>query len=481
MTSGRHLVFSAGIIFALALPIRAFQAKPLSVETLRYEKFGLVRIYRESPHPAHVVLFNSGRAGWNEHVDAMARALSALDALVVGVDVPRFFRALAQDGEACSYLSAEFEDLSHYTQQKLGFPNYVIPILAGYDAGATLTYAALVQTPTGAFRGGVSLGFAPNLLLPKKPCSASGFEWETRKPNKGLPGNEYLFKPAPGLAVPWTVLQGGAETAYDVKAAAAFLQPIPHAHLVSLPGVSHAFPVQADWLPELQREFRSLVHLLEEASAAPRAPEVKDLPLVEVPAPNPTNDAFAVIISGDGGWAGIDRSLGQTLAQGGVSVVGINSLQYFWNRRTPDSASADLGRILRHYLAAWQKRRAILIGYSMGADVLPFMASRLPADLLSKVPFLALLGLSSSVDFEFHFAGWFGNVARTTDLPVAPEVAKLKGKPMLCVYGLKEEDALCTALPAGLVRLVPMPDGHHFGGDYQTIAKTILNELKPPE
>jgi len=106
------------------------------------------------------------------------------------------------------------------------------------------------------------------------------------------------------------------------------------------------------------------------------------------------------------------------------------------------------------------------------------MASRLPQDLLSRVALIALLGLSPSVDFEFHFTEWFSEVARKTDLRVAPEVEKLRGRQMLCFYGTEEEDSLCQKLPAGLVRLVPMKDGHHFGGDYKTVAEIILKEAK---
>jgi hypothetical protein len=42
---------------------------------------------------------------------------------------------------------------------------------------------------------------------------------------------------------------------------------------------------------------------------------------------------MAVVVSGDGGWAGIDRDLGEELAREGLPVVGLNSLQYFWKPR----------------------------------------------------------------------------------------------------------------------------------------------------
>ena len=37
--------------------------------------------------------------------------------------------------------------------------------------------------------------------------------------------------------------------------------------------------------------------------------------------------------------------------------------------------------------------KVVLIGYSLGADVLPFMASRLKPDLVNRVVLIALLGI----------------------------------------------------------------------------------------
>src|SRR4029453_14870809 len=93
---------------------------------------------------------------------------------------------------------------------------------------------------------------------------------------------------------------------------------------------------------------------------APAAADGGALPLVEVPASGTPQDTLAVILSGDGGWASIDRDIGEQLAARGIGVVGLNSLRYFWTPRTPDGAGADLARILRHYLAAWHARRVVL-------------------------------------------------------------------------------------------------------------------------
>jgi type IV secretory pathway VirJ component len=202
----------------------------------------------------------------------------------------------------------------------------------------------------------------------------------------------------------------------------------------------------------------------------------KDLPVVEVAAASPEKEWFAIIVSGDGGWAGIDREIAKILGEAGVPVVGLNSLKYFWKRRTPEEASKDLERIIRHYYSAWGKKSVMLIGYSRGADVLPFMANRLPAELLKKIGIIALLGPETSVDFEIH-PGDFLNMGSNNARPILPEIEKLKGSKILCFYGEDEKDSLCRELPAGVAEVVQMKGGHHFGGDYQKITKEILRRL----
>jgi type IV secretory pathway VirJ component len=187
--------------------------------------------------------------------------------------------------------------------------------------------------------------------------------------------------------------------------------------------------------------------------------------------------ALAVIFSGDGGWASLDREVGDALAAAGVGVVGVNSLSYFWTKRTPDGAAVDLARVLRAYRARWQASRVLLIGYSRGADVLPFLANRLPGALRARTALVALLGPARSTTFEFHLTDWLGGDDPSA-APVGPEVAKLADLRVLCVQGAAEDESLCPTLdPTRTLRMV-LAGGHHFGGDYDVIARRILSEAQ---
>ena len=219
---------------------------------------------------------------------------------------------------------------------------------------------------------------------------------------------------------------------------------------------------------------RLLPILLFTATAALANVPKPNLPLVEVPAQG-TSDTLVVFVSGDGGWAAIDKSISRVLADNGMPVVGLNALQYFWTKRTPEAASRDLQRILEAYLANWQKARVLMVGYSRGADVLPAMITRLPEELQRKIRLVALLGPSPRVEFEFHMADWLHN--SSGGYAVKPEVEKIRSS-VLCLWGEDDKDSLCRDLKGPAINVVTLRGAHHFDGGYEKLAQIILGQLK---
>jgi type IV secretory pathway VirJ component len=215
-------------------------------------------------------------------------------------------------------------------------------------------------------------------------------------------------------------------------------------------------------------------------AAVAQSAGLKDLPLVEVVAPQPAR-VFAVMFSGDGGWASMDRAIAAALQSHGVSVVGINAMKYLWRTRTPEGVGADLDRIVRHYLEAWKSDSVVVIGYSRGAGVVPFMLNRMGGDVRSRVLLVALLGAEHTVGFTFRFSELVTTLSRKGQLPVMPEIEKLGETPLVCFYGADESDTLCPELKPPH-RIVRLPGGHHFDGNYAAIGERIYEELRraPP-
>jgi type IV secretory pathway VirJ component len=200
-----------------------------------------------------------------------------------------------------------------------------------------------------------------------------------------------------------------------------------------------------------------------------------NLPIVELPVPNTHDDRLAVVLSGDGGWADLDKQFGIAFQARGVATLGINCLRYFWKPRHPEEVSSNLERALRYYLAAWHKQRLLLVGYSFGANWLPFLVNRLPDDLRKRITLVALLSPGQYANLEIKVGDWIkSNIHRPGALPTQEEAQRM-GVPTLCVWGTQDsEPSICPALSGSNVRKLPRPGGHHYDWDYASIEKIIL-------
>jgi type IV secretory pathway VirJ component len=203
--------------------------------------------------------------------------------------------------------------------------------------------------------------------------------------------------------------------------------------------------------------------------------DVDDLPLLELPAAATGSDTFAILLSGDGGWSALDKAVASELNAHGIAVVGWDALHYFWDARTPEGAALDLDRVMRHYAQSWRKSRVLLLGYSQGADTLPFMINRLPADAAQRVRATVLIGMGAEAFFEFHVSHWIGTPKG--GLPTRPEVTSGRLGPVLCIYGQGDDDSACEGLRGTGVRAVALAGGHHFDGDYAPLATAIVSGL----
>jgi type IV secretory pathway VirJ component len=455
----------------LLLPILSFAADspapapaPTAARLLPAGSFGTVSVYIPAGTPQSVAIFLSGDGGWNLGVVNMAQALRAKGAVVIGVDVTHYLAAL-RGKTACRLIAGDFENLSHQVQKKIGLKEYHVPVLLGYSSGATVVYAVLVQSPPGTFAGAMSLGFCPDQDFGGAAlCPGAGLHYSHGQKN------DLIFEPAATLKQPWIALQGQQDQVCAPKAVDDFGAQTRGSQIIRLPKVGHGFGVERNWLPQFLEAYQGLV----EGVNAPRAlrpQQINDLPVNEVHAEG-NSDEFALLLTGDGGWAGLDQELAARLAASGVPTVGLNSLKYFWTQRSADEAAKDVARVIRHYLSSWGKKRVLLVGYSFGADVLPFVVNRLPADLQSQIETVSLLGLDSTASFEISVADWIGN--DTAGLPTRPELATLRVKPVLCIYGEGEQDSICPSLHEPRVTSEQVGTGHHFGGEYAQLADKIL-------
>ncbi len=453
---------SRWILLALALcaslPLQAH-------ERFDHGRFDDVALYRPDGTPRSVVLLVSGAGGWDARAEGLALRLAGDGALVAGIDGPRLRAALQADGGDCTLPDGDLENLSHWLQGYARLPVYLPPVLVGEGDAAPLAYAMAALAKPEVFAGAISLGFAPALDMGKPPCRGAGELFDA--PHTGA---RVALRAVPALTTPWLLLQGGADPGFTPAQARSFVAGIDGAAVTVLPGVDQQLRPDR-WWPRLSAAVSALSR-----QAAGRVPPatggIAGLPVIEVPAPG-GDERFAILLSGDGGWAGLDKDVAAALAARGVPVAGFDSLRYFWEERTPQGLAGDLDRLIAHYAAHWSRSKVVLIGYSQGADVLPFAINRLSPASRGRIERTVLMGLGQRAAFEFHVGNWIGR-ERDDTLPILPEARRLDAATTLCIRGEEEDASLCPTLAPAHARLLTLPGGHHFDGDYARLAGLIL-------
>ena len=222
----------------------------------------------DGPLRGFVVLYSQA-SGWSAADQETADALAKAGAMTVGVDTARYATNLAAKKERCHQLVGDAEALSHQLERQSQSSHYFAPIVAGTGQGATLAMHVLEQAPSNTVAGAVSVDADHALDTRFEPCP---------------PDPTVIRDKVPGFVEKATTGSSADRT-----------------RLVSL-----------------------LTPHLETVSTSDD--DVSDLPLVELPAAHP-NGLMAIVISGDGGWRDLDKTIAQALQKDGVSVVGWDSLR----------------------------------------------------------------------------------------------------------------------------------------------------------
>ncbi|WP_448511056.1 AcvB/VirJ family lysyl-phosphatidylglycerol hydrolase [Immundisolibacter sp.] len=434
------------LLLLLLLSQTACSAGPPAPVDLNSDDWGAYRVQPPAGSVARLA-FVFG-AATDPALDATVRALARHGALVARIDVDRFAANVLDRPERCLDLAGIVNWHADYLGRRFALADLDPPLLVGHGLGAGWVYALAAQAPPLTFAGAVTDAPASRLALHKPLCQVSG------RPNRvGTVGLHAL-----SITLPWRVV--GDTSGATLLPAVEAKSPGRVQRVGNLPLAG----VVTDTLDALEK------------AARPQAASVGDLPLVELPAKKPTG-TLAIIYSGDGGWRDIDKTIGGLLSRQGVAVVGVDSVRYFWHHRQPQRIADDLARILDHYRTAWGSHRVVVIGYSFGADILPFAYNRLPAEWQQRVGTLALLAPGHGADFEVSISSWLGR-KNPGAAPLLPELLRIPPGKVLCVYGAKEKtESLCTMPGAGSITRLERPGDHHFDRRYDQIADAIRAHL----
>jgi type IV secretory pathway VirJ component len=415
---------------------------------------GDIRVLAPEGEPQTFVFLISDTDGVTPQRLADAEELVKRGAAVALVDLAGFIaKQAASDDVDCHYAFGDLEDAARAIERQLGMTQWRQPIMLGYGDGGTVAYLAIAQAPANTAAGAVSIGFKPYLKSKLPFCPGA--------PEKSKDKDGYTYSPMPEVPGRWSLIASSPPP------------PDAQAFTTASPGSKAVIVADSD-----AARFNAAAEEIFDIASAPPG-ELGDLPLIELPAKGRAAALF-VLLSGDGGWRDIDKQIGEYLSQHGVSVVGVDSLRYFWTAKEPKQVAADIGRIVHHYTKHWDIRSAGIGGYSLGAGAIPLAWPFIKPELQDKIGTIVLLGLEPTADLQVTVSGWLG-LASNTEIDVRPHLSALPRGKVMCFFGAEEtadSDTACTSPEIDAADRFERPGGHHFDGDYQAVARMIADRLQ---
>jgi type IV secretory pathway VirJ component len=198
-----------------------------------------------------------------------------------------------------------------------------------------------------------------------------------------------------------------------------------------------------------------------------------DLPLILIPSSANVNLPLVVFISGDGGWTNFDQLLCEKLAKSGMPVVVLNSQKYFWTKKKPKQVADGLSTVAIHYMQEWKRNSFVLVGYSFGACVTPFVVNNFPSTLKPSLKGVFCMSPNETADFEIHISDMLSfNTKEKYD--VLSELKKITFLKPVCIFGTDEDVDSRKHFQKIGVKVETLPGNHHYNDDYNAVAAIIL-------
>lgn len=188
-----------------------------------------------------------------------------------------------------------------------------------------------------------------------------------------------------------------------------------------------------------------------------------------------TSKPLIVYISGDGGMNSFTSSLINSLNQRGYAVLALNAKSYFWKKKEPQEFATAMSQSISTYLKNKKRSNFVILGYSFGADVTPFLATRLPSALHIKCKDVVMLSPATNTSFEIKvldILGWGSSKGKN----VVTELNKVT-LPVILFFGSDEKDFPVNEVTVKK-QVVIMEGGHHYDNDVNDLAVKIVSKIR---
>ncbi|GAB3412571.1 AcvB/VirJ family lysyl-phosphatidylglycerol hydrolase [Niabella aquatica] len=179
--------------------------------------------------------------------------------------------------------------------------------------------------------------------------------------------------------------------------------------------------------------------------------------------------------SGDGGFNAFSNTICDDLSKNGYLVIALNSKSYFWKKKTPQQTAAFIEPYIQKYLKEQKQPSVVLMGYSFGADVMPFVYNSLPKTVQKVTNKILLLAPSPTTDFEVHMLDMAGGVG-VYNMDVASEINKIQDAEVYLINSTKSD------FPVNKVKIknaytTVIKGNFHFDKDPKAVLSSVYRSL----
>jgi type IV secretory pathway VirJ component len=199
----------------------------------------------------------------------------------------------------------------------------------------------------------------------------------------------------------------------------------------------------------------------------------KSIPVIESKSSG-NCDYYVIFLTGNGGWRKLAQAVTFYLNSKEVSVLAINTKKYLWSEKKPAQIACDLESLIDRYNIKWGQKNVVFIGYSMGAEVLPFAVDYMQDYYTNALHDMILIGPWQKATFKVKIRDYFEEVNEGTD--IYEELLKMKDVNAYVICD-DNEYSICQKDLEKVIDHDVLGGGHHFGGDYPALSKLIGRRL----
>lgn len=180
-------------------------------------------------------------------------------------------------------------------------------------------------------------------------------------------------------------------------------------------------------------------------------------------------DRFIFYMTGDGGYSPFSENLCRLFQKCHCNVISLDN-SYFWGGKKLEEVTLSFEQVVRQVEVKKKMERMMVVGYSFGADITPFIVNHLSEEIRNRISEVVLLSPSKMTNLKIDLMSLFFP-EHSGKLDVISEINEIK-LPVKVV--LNDNDSFSDSAFKEGVKVKRIPGNHHFDYHFSLLINTIF-------